>query len=311
MSKASRVLATSLAKLVAAGGELPVSSFSPPQRSELQSYEVRTNAIARIVKSAGSAYQITRREIVDLTLTQLRPMLPDEVPEGMPLRTRNIATRRDSKARRQRMPIYHLLMRPAPAGGAFWTNAEGATLDLVAHCNLTGTAALAVEPGDGWRTSGRLWLVENQTNFDDLSWMPTDAQGSVAYYGGILDGRLLSWLSASRRHDGLVLFSDYDGVGLHQFSRLSRTGVNKDVEFWLMPEWEAMLARFGSAEVWSKTLTHFEIAAKGLKGTAARYRVHALMDSMQRQGLALEQEAVWLGDLAVETCYAHGRARTG
>ena len=39
-----------------------------------------------------------------------------------------------------------------------------------------------------------LWLVENQALFDRTDWLPEGTQASLLYYGGQLDGRLLSWL---------------------------------------------------------------------------------------------------------------------
>lgn len=288
----SQVLASALAKFGAAG-ELPASRLTPAQARELELFGNRTAAVRKTMKGGGAVFVVANPATVETTLAQLRPMAAEDIPDAAPDRARNIGRRRSSKSGKRRLDAYHLLLRPAPGGGAIWTRGDD-VLDLATHTRLTGMAALAVEREDAWQTSGPLWLVENQTNFDDLSWMPEGAQGSVAYYGGIIDGRLLGWLTARRRHGGLILFPDYDGVGLRQYARLAATSANKDLEFWLMPDWEPTLATFGSPDVWRKTHTNFEIALKRLKGTAARYRVLPLIEAMQRLGLALEQEAVWL-----------------
>lgn len=293
MSNASQVLASALTKLIAAEGQMPTSRLTPAQARELKQFGDRTGAVRQMVKGGGAVFVLRNRATVEQMVAQLRPLSAQQIPETVPARARNIGRRRSSKSGRTGLATYHLLLRPAPAGGATWVNGDEA-LDLESHCRLSGMSALAVQREDEWATPGRLWLVENQTNFDDLSWMPEDAQGSVAYYNGILDGRLLGWLTARRRHGNLVLFPDYDGVGLHQYARLAATAANKDLDFWLMPEWESTLANFGSPDIWRKTQTNFEIAMKRLKGTAARFRVLPLIESMQRLGLALEQEAVWL-----------------
>lgn len=287
----SQVLASALAKF-GAGGEIPASRLTPAQTRELELFGSRTGAVRKTMKGGGAVFVVANPATVDATLAQLRPLAAEDIPAAAPARARNIGRRRSSKSGKRRLDAYHLLLRPAP-GGATWTRGDDA-LDLAAHTRLTGMAALAVERNDAWHTPGPLWLVENQTNFDDLSWMPPGAEGTVAYYGGIIDGRLLGWLTARRRHGRLILFPDYDGVGLHQYARLAATAANKDVELWLMPDWESALATFGSADVWRKTHTNFEVALKRLKGTAARYRVLPLIEAMQRLGLALEQEAVWL-----------------
>ena len=296
MSAASNILATALKKLIDAGGALQSSKFTASQRYELVNYATRTSAVRKEARGAGQAFVITELEVVQLTYTQLRPVAPEAVPADIPNRSQNIAMRRDSKAGERRMDAYHLVLKPIGAG-ATWANGTGTGLDLGIHAAVTGLAALPVSKDDPWSSDAPLWLVENQANFDDLSWIPQDATGSVAYYGGILDGRLLSWLSARRRHAGLILFPDYDGVGLLQFARLAATPANADVKFWLMPDWLSLLERFGNTRVWMNTLPHFKEAAAGLADlthSCALHQVTALMNAMQRKGLALEQEAAWL-----------------
>jgi len=288
----TRKLGDAMAKLAAAG-ELPASRLTRPQREALEAYAQRTGAIAKKLKGAGAVFTIMDHTAFSVSLRELRPMSAEDIPAEAPSRARNIGTHRSSKAVRHGLGLYHLLLRPAPGGQALWKSGA-AVVDLEHQCALTGSTAIAVQPGDGWATTAPLWLVENQTNFDDLSWMPQDATGSVALYGGVLDGRLLSWLSDRRRHGGLHLFPDYDGVGLHQYARLAATAPNEDVDLWLFDGWEAILEQFGSAEVWRNTHRHFLAACERFKATPAGGRVKPLTDVMQRMGLALEQEAIWL-----------------
>lgn len=293
MSRDTYALAAGLKKLLSLGGEVPSSQFTQAQAQALQRYGTQTGAVRKVVKGPGQAFEITLREVVQLTYDQLRPVAPESMPTETPARARNIATKRDSKAGSRRQDVYHLVLKSVGAG-VCWRNDSGDVVDLSAQCAVSGLGAIAVTRGDSWHTDAPMWLVENQATFDDLSWLPTGSTGSLIYYGGILDGRLLTWLTERQRHGGLIVFADYDGVGLHQFAKLAATAANKDVDFWLMPEWDELLTRFGSAVVWANTFRHFELAAEMMKGTAARDKVADLMEAMQRRGLALEQEAVWL-----------------
>lgn len=288
----SQALAAALAKLVAVG-ELPASRLTRTQARALDQFGARTSAVHKAVKGGGAVFLVGNQAIVEMTLTDLRPLSTDEIPEAAPARARNIARRRDSKSGPRKLAKYHLVLRPAPGGGAIWQCGSD-VLDLAVHSRPTGMSVMAVEREDDWQTVGTLWLVENQTNFDHLSWMPEDAQGSVAYYGGVIDGRLLDWLSARRRHGKLILFPDYDGVGLAQYARLAATPNNNDLDLWLMPNWESTITKFGSRAVGRKTRIQMDLALKLLKGTDALSRVLPLIEAMQRRGLALEQEAVWL-----------------
>ena len=52
-----------------------------------------------------------------------------------------------------------------------------------------------MECGDDWHTAAPLWLIENQALFDDTSWLPAGAGGTLCYYSGQLSGLLLNWLA--------------------------------------------------------------------------------------------------------------------
>ena len=124
--------------------------------------------------------------------------------------------------------------------------------------------------------------------FDRTDWLPEGTQATLLYYGGQLDGRLLSWLGHRPRASQVILFADYDGVGLSNFARL-REALGDACDFWLMPQWESKLARYGSVQLWRDTLRHFTTAVAQLPAP-----VRELTEQMQHLGMALEQEAVWL-----------------
>jgi hypothetical protein len=131
-------------------------------------------------------------------------------------------------------------------------------------------------------------MVENQALFDRTDWLPEGTHATLLYYGGQLDGRLLSWLGQRPRAARVILFPDYDGVGLSNFARLYEV-LGDACECWLMPQWERKLERYGSNSLWQDTLRHFTSAVNLLPAS-----MRDLAEQMQRLGLALEQEAVWL-----------------
>lgn len=111
---------------------------------------------------------------------------------------------------------------------------------------------------------------------------------TLLYYGGQLDGRLLAWLGQRPRASRVVLFPDYDGVGLANFARLFAQ-LGDTCECWLMPDWQSKLARYGSQRLWQDTLREFTSAVLQLPDYLG-----PLTEQMRQSGLALEQEAVWL-----------------
>ena len=294
MSSETRALADALQKLlVAAGGELPAGRLSQGQGKALAGFSIRTGAVQRVRKGAGHAFIILNRTVVEVTCRGMRPTEAEDVDQTMPLRAQNIASHRSSKARRHGHEVYHLLIKPI-GGSPMWRDGNGAVLDLTTAARLTGVTALSLVPTDTWETDAPLWLVENSALFSDTSWVPPGAKGTLALYNGILDGRLLRWLGARRRHAGIVMFADYDGVGLQQYARLVHTAGNQDAEFWLFPEWSHLLRNYGSAKVWRDTYKQFVTASEKLKQSRSAGTLGALMEEMSCRGLALEQEAIWL-----------------
>ena len=115
-----------------------------------------------------------------------------------------------------------------------------------------------------------------------------DTRATVLYYGGHLDGRLLAWLSAKPRAREVILFADYDGVGLANFLRLHKA-LSGNCTSWLMPDWDKKLMRYGNSRLWQSTLREFPHPSIQLPDA-----LRQLAERMRELGLALEQEAVWL-----------------
>lgn len=294
MAGRDTALLVALQRLSAAPDEGVIrSSFSANQRKALDEYMRLTEAVQCRKIGNGSVYSVKHSGVVALKLQELNPVVLGDVGKDTPQRARNIAMRRNSKAGEHGHGCYYLLLR-SKAGG-HWRDGAGNVMDLTSVTEAQGAGVLRLVHGDdpGWATDGTLWLVENQEVFDRLDWLK-DESASVGYYKGMLPNQLLGWLSALPRASKIVLFADYDGVGLMNYSRLI-DAVSGDIEFWLMPDWANKLRLFGNNEVWINTHPQFVAAKAALKKhTNLPLEFWALVDDMDKQGLALEHEIVAL-----------------
>jgi hypothetical protein len=267
---------------------LPASQFTAAQRMALDQFARRTGAVNCLRQGRGDVYSVCDQAVFDAHVTQLSPQVEPSIAEQLPLRAQHMAHARDSKARRHQHGSYYPLLK-AVGDTVSWREVErGAELALSAATREFGAASLSIQSDDAWHSERALWLVENQALFDRTDWLPEGTQASLLYYGGQLDGRLLSWLGHRPRASQVMLFADYDGVGLSNFARL-REALGDACDFWLMPHWERKLARYGSVQLWRDTLRHFTTAVVQLPAPVCE-----LTEQMQHLGMALEQEAVWL-----------------
>lgn len=282
-----RTLRTALLKLQGKG-LVPASQFTTAQRSALDRFSRQTGAVNCQRQGRGDLYCVCDLPLFNAHLAELSPQVEPSIAEQLPRRAQHIAQARNSKARDHQHSSYYPLLK-AVGDSVTWQGGKyGATLSLETFTRDFGAATFRIEPDDTWLTDQALWLVENQALFDRTDWLPEGASATLLYYGGQLDGRLLSWLANRPRASRVVLFPDYDGVGLANFARLYAM-LGEACECWLMPDWENKLARYGSKQLWRDTLRHFTGAVDQLP----EY-LHTLTEQMQRLGLALEQEAVWL-----------------
>ena len=270
---------------------LPASKFTAAQRMALDQFARQTGAVNCLRQGRGDVYSVCDQAVFDAHVTQLSPQVEPSIAEQLPLRAQHVAHARDSKARRHQHDQYYPLLK-AVGDAVSWHEAErGAELALSAATRDFGAASLSIQSDDAWHSEQALWLVENQALFDRTDWLPEGTHATLLYYGGQLDGRLLSWLGHRPRASQVTLFPDYDGVGLSNFARL-REALGDACDFWLMPQWESKLARYGSVQLWRDTLRHFTAAVAQLPAP-----VRELTEQMQHLGMALEQEAVWLPTL--------------
>lgn len=288
----SRALADALVKLLAQADGTPATRFTQAQRSALDALARATGLLSTRPQGRGIVYRIVNRAGLEAHLRTLRPEAIDTLSPHLPRRAANIASRRDSKAGSATHALHYLLLK-AVGDDVAWYRPGGTRLDLSASTQSAGVGALAIEENDDWQSDQPLWLVENQALFDDSSWLPAGTQASLAYYAGQIPHRLVAWLAEKARVPQLILFADYDGVGLQNFVRL-REQIATPCSFWLMPDWQALLRRYGSNRIWQDTQQAFMGATMRLAALDPPTELLALCAAMSREGLALEHEAVWL-----------------
>jgi hypothetical protein len=272
------------------------SQFTKSQRQALDRFIQQTQALRCITSGRGVIYKILQPQVVEQHLRSLNPTFSNNLPNTLPNRAANIAHSRNSKSSHHRHSAYYLLMR-ACGEQIQWSDTEN-QLHLSEFTARYGVAALEIEPGDSWRSDQPLWLVENQALFDVIDWLPEGIEASIHWYRGQLNNNLLDWLAARERAPEIVLFPDYDGVGLHNFIRLHQRLGNR-CSLWLMPDWQAKLEKYGSNEIWLNTKNDFEIAGAYLSKVLSPTRINDmsiqhLLTALRTQGRALEQEAIWL-----------------
>ncbi len=269
-------------------GSVPASQFTPAQRNALDRFARQTGAVSCQRQGRGDVYGICDQAVFETHVVELSPQVEPSVAEQLPLRAQHVAHARNSKARQHQHDSYYPLLKAVGDAVSWFEGEHGAELALSAFTRNLGAATLRIQPDDAWHTDQALWLVENQALFDRTDWLPAGTHATLLYYGGQLDGRLLSWLGQRPRASRIILFPDYDGVGLANFARLYEV-LGDACECWLMPQWESKLARYGSVQLWRDTLRHFTTAVAQLPAP-----VRELTEQMQQLGMALEQEAVWL-----------------
>ena len=291
----SRALRTALDKLCQADkGQLAASTLTPAQCRALDNFARQTRSVVTHTKGRGVVYHIQQPAIVEQRRRELSPHPTQPLNPNLPPRAVNIARTRSSKAAHHHHERHYLLLK-ACHGPAVWQDQYGQQFDLSEITARLGGALLTTDTPSQWRTSGLLWLVENQAVFDQLDWIPSDAhQGSsVIWYRGQLPNALLDWLAAYPRASQILFFPDYDGVGLLNYAHIKKR-LGDNVHLWLMPNWSMHLQQYGRNDLWQASHPQFKSAVQHLAKLPPEPTVQSLIQAMQRHALALEQESVWL-----------------
>ncbi|MCL7944770.1 hypothetical protein [Marinobacter sp. ATCH36] len=278
-------------KLEDSGGECLGSRFTPSQKRVLDEFLRRTACVTKLRQGNGFVYRISNSPVFEQHLREFRPDA-DSANQAHPVRAQNLAFTRSTKGRKNLHEASYRLLK-ATIRGVTW-QCDGEALDLWHLTCIAGALAIDISQMDAsLATDSTLWLVENQGLLDDTSWVPDGLHGSVLYYQGQVSERLVEWLRGKKRSPRILIFPDYDGVGLENYARL-RKALGEDIELWLMPDWKRKLERYGNSEVWRNNLKYVANAEKNLYLDQEPEEVLKLIDTLKLSGKALEQEAVFL-----------------
>ena len=320
MSKHENALRTALLRL---NGQnpLPVSAFTPAQRRALERFGQQTGAVQFLARGSGGSYRISNPAVFALHLRTLSPEAfvspcqasQDEEPAShdaepashgadLPSRAHNIGHRRDSKAGRHAHDAGYVLLKAAfprrnsvmpPSSG----QPESGSDSPGGASHIAMTVPDSVPAGQGTSSAPLDWhaptrnlhlpLAAHTRDFG-AACLPPGPAVTLLYYNGQLSDLLVRWLAARPRGSRLIHFPDYDGIGLANFARL-HAQLGDACHFWLMPGWADSLQRYGSHALWLRTLDPFLRVRPDLPGHLA-----PLLTQMELNGLALEQEVVWL-----------------
>lgn len=288
------VLSDALQRLLDSPGLLMHSDLTPNQRKELEIFAHSTKHIEIVKQGRSTLYRIVNRHALLCYIKQLHPLSETELPDDLPARGRNIGLNRSSKQGKTRHDAYYLLMK-SWADGVVWRNRQY-TLEVSPATEQLGAAVLRINTAQTWRCNRPLLFVENQALFDRCNWMSDDFDGCLVYYAGQIADTLLQWLSEVPRTEHIILFPDYDGIGLANFARLAGS-LHPDtrLSFYWLPDWRNKLITFGDPAIWANTRIQFENAIAKLEALdLVDDDFEDLFRLCRLHGKALEQESVWL-----------------
>ena len=288
------LLSEALKRLLAHEQALKASDFTQSQRKELEKFALHTRLIEVKKQGNGVFYRLIDRQSISSYVRQLNPLDDERLLSLLPKRSRNIGTELGSKKGQAGHDSAYLLMK-AWDGDMAWQNG----INKINPADLTerlGVFAMQVGTNNDWCCNHSLLLVENQALFDRCDWLPDAFNGCLVYYAGQLSDVVLLWFSEQKRANDVILFPDYDGIGLTNYARLAGAlHPDSTLHFYWLTDWEKKLPVYGNAEVWSKTRIQFENAMQKLHNlNALNGDLNKLGLLSQKYGKALEQEAIWL-----------------
>ncbi|MFL7025226.1 DUF7281 domain-containing protein [Enterovibrio norvegicus] len=289
----SRALVKALTRLIAVYPDsVAGSTLTPYQKKQLEELSRNTQSVQVTPKGRGVVYGILDMDVVKVTLEHLAPN--HDSPSTVPQRAANIASTRSSKLGRVGHDVTYVLAKAV--ANPLWESSAGPTEHLNVATQKLGVFALEVggERNKNLHSNHSIWLVENQALFDQLDWLPTNDPVTVIWYRGQLHNKLINWLADTERTPMVYFFADYDGVGLNNYGRLQEK-LKERTEFWLMPNWKELLACYGQNPLWVDTFREFDAFERNSQSLLAQSpQLLELVTQMKKQGLALEQEAIWL-----------------
>jgi hypothetical protein len=288
------LLTDALKRLLAQEQPLIASAFTQSQRKALEQFALNTRLVEVKKQGNGVVYRLIDRQNISNYVRQLHPMEDEQLLSLLPKRSRNIGTDLSSKKGQYGHDSFYLLMKAWDCN-VVWQCGDN-TMNPSELTMRLGVAAMQVSTNNAWHCNRSLLLVENQALFDRCDWLPDEFNGCLVYYAGQLSDIVLKWFSEQKRANDVILFPDYDGIGLTNYARLAATiHPYSTLHFYWLADWENKLSVYGNAEVWSKTRIQFENAMQRLRTLNVLDDNFIRLGSLsQCHGKVLEQEAIWL-----------------
>ena len=268
------------------------STMTQSQKKQLEEFNRKTQCVQVTPKGRGVVYCILDMDVVKVTLEQLAPN--QNLSSTVPQRAVNIATTRSSKQGRVAHDVTYMLAKTI--ANPQWEVAGVQTKHLHVATEEFGVVSLEIggERNSNLHSKHSIWLVENQALFDQLDWLSANEPVTVIWYRGQLHNKLIEWLSVPERAPMVYFFADYDGVGLNNYRRLKEQ-LEERTEFWMMPNWKELLTRYGQNQLWVDTAREFDSFERNSQSLLRESsELQDLVTQMKKQGLALEQESIWL-----------------
>jgi hypothetical protein len=202
--------------------------------------------------------------------------------EDLTSKARAVARHRDAHRGRDDT----LLILLSATKEVVWQN-NGRSVHIHQIVRDCGVAAILVKPGDNWVTEDPIALVENidLLVYADRYFENIKFQGSLVYYSGWVSKRTLAWLR-TQKNTPLVIFPDYDLVGLKNYLLLKETLPH--IKIYIPENLPDLLKRYGRAEKLNSS-TDRKIIEQTQDADALKiYRL------LLKYGVGLDQESLML-----------------
>lgn len=270
--------------------KIPFSEVPKSVLEEFKTFGAQKGCFFVEKNGRGRNFKISNQSILQ---NEIKRLTPDVDLNSASYRAKNLAINNDTKVGQTTLQFSHFHCKSV--GEQICIENNGLIQDVSAATKCLGGFNVSIEDNsDGIKCNSNLILIENQQLLDDISWVPKGWNGILLYYGGNIHGRLLNWLKKSSFNE-IIIFPDYDSVGISNFSRLKNE--IPSVQWFWIENWEHLLKKYGKADLWNepKQFSSFNNLWKNFEeNTFPDAELKFLMQKMREFGKGLEQEIVLL-----------------
>ena len=267
-------------------GEISYSEVPKSILTEFRTWGENTGAYILEKQGRGSVFRLKNQLILNVSLSENAESTTNSI------RAQNLAQFANSKGRTARLNFSYALFK-IQGDVAIWVEDQPL---IMSNSSQIISAIQLHDHTPSWRIDGGIFLVENQSVFDDLSWLDPLWRGIVIYYQGQISARLFEFLCQSQ-YNSLHLFADYDGIGLDVFYRLKqhlKQSQNDALWYWGL-NWQRAIEKFGNSDLWNnETQKQYIHKLRNIweEEGFPDPNLRVLIDKMFRSGKMLEQEWV-------------------